>query len=125
MATATKARYSEKESREIATVIKRQIGAGSLMALGASEFYATDGGLRFTARILPFTKAGTRSSRAAKMFVEVKLNGADLYDVRVAQLKGLDVVEHYSATDVVAFGLPALMLALDWDGDEATNPRYW
>lgn len=125
MATATKARYSEKESMEIASIIKRQIGVGSLMALGASDFYATDGGLRFTARILPFTTSGARSGRAAKMLVEVKLNGLDLYDVRVVQVKGFDVVEHYSTKNVDATSLPALTLALDWDGPEAANPRYW
>lgn len=123
MATAT--RYSEAKSREIATIIKRQIGVGSLMALGASEFYATDGGLRFTARILPFNKDGKRSGRAAKMFVTVKLNYADLYDVKVEHLKGFDVVEHFSTEDVDAFSLPALMLALDWNGEIPANPRYW
>lgn len=116
--------YTEAEAREIASTIKRQIGAGSLMALAAHDFIALDGGLRFIARILPFNKNGKRSTRAAKMLVEVKLNFMDLYDVRVVEVRNFELVEHFTVQHVDAYSLPRLMLALDFDGDEVLNPRY-
>lgn len=58
------------------------------MSLGAHEFarLTSEGreiGLTFKARILPFTKAGTRSPRPRIMRVTVELNHLDYYDVRV------------------------------------------
>lgn len=115
--------YSEEESREIATTMKRQIGVMTLMSLGASEFTAINGGLRFKARILPFNDNGTRSGRAAKMFVEVRLNGLDYYDVKVHHVKGFTASTHYEQENVDAHSLSDVLFSLDYDGPTVRNPR--
>ena len=113
-------RYSVEESMEIASTIKRQIGVMNLMTLGASEFNAVDGGLRFKARILPFNSSGKRLRRPSVMYVEIVLNSLDYYDVRVVRMDG---VEHYNGSNIDAFTIGNLMFALDYDGDEVLNPR--
>lgn len=114
---------SQQDSMEIARTVKKQIGPMTLMSLGASEFVAIDGGLRFNARILPFTKSGERSGRPAKMVVEVRLNGSDYYDVKVHHIKGFDALTHYEQEDVDATSLSDVLYSLDYDGPTARNPR--
>ena len=79
------------------------------------------GGLRFTARILPFNKDGERSYRPTKMNVEISLNPRDLIDVKVTRQK--DGVVHYEGTDFFIDQLPGVIYALDYDGDTPLNPR--
>ncbi|MDN5893942.1 MAG: hypothetical protein L0H93_07935, partial [Nocardioides sp.] len=129
------------ETRAIAEDIRKQIGIGGFMTLGASALRhglvaATQEAtplpsLIFNARILPFTKAGQRSDNARIMSVVVSLNGADYYDVKVTYNQRGDRygtkprVVHFETTDVDAFTIGRLMVALDFDGDTATNPSYF
>lgn len=133
--------YTAAETRTIADEIRSQIGVGGLMTLGASALRhglvaATPEAtprpsLVFNARILPFTKTGQRSGNARTMQVVVSLNGADYYDVKVTYNQRGDrygikpPVVHFEASDVDAFTIGRLMVALDYDGDTATNPRYF
>lgn len=127
-------------SNTVAGIIKGQIETGVFMSLGASDFYALPnmagsdiegrnynrGGLRFTARILPFTKAGKRSTKPRAMFVWVVLNGSDLYDVTVKYFdKSRGDVEFFTAGNVYADQINRVLLSLDYDGQTVTNPRYW
>ncbi|AWY06704.1 hypothetical protein SEA_ZETA1847_70 [Microbacterium phage Zeta1847] len=108
----------------IAHTIREQITTGALMALGARELIATESGLRFTASILPFTKSGARGTRARAMRVEVTLNGLDYYDVVVSYAgRDYSTVEHYAGDNIDAFSLARILLALDYDGPTALNPR--
>lgn len=127
MSTAT---LTRDEAAQVATTIKRQFGVMALATLGASDFMALGGetqplgGLRFTARILPFTKSGRRAARPRCMFVTVTLNCRDLYDIKVQWLDRFTVVDHWEASDVYAEDLHRVALRLDYDGPEVVNPRY-
>ena len=57
---------------EIASAIRSQISNNTFMCVGATEFAVIECGLRFRARI-----NGTQ-----RQWIEVTLNGCDLYDVR-------------------------------------------
>lgn len=115
---------------EIAVEIKRQIGPGSLMSLGAHDFRAAGpvvsgerGGLDFAVRVLPFRADGTRGTAPRIMRCRVTLTGADDYKVRVAYLNRHNIVTHYEGDGFYADQLPALMLALDYNGPTVLNPR--
>lgn len=131
--------YSTTTAHEVAQTIRSQIGAGVFMSLGASGLRSgsmahTKGGptlpsLIFQARILPFNKNGERSERARKMYVIVSLTPADTYEItvtynaNVGNGRGPDRTDHYHATDVYAEDLSRILLALDYDGETALNPR--
>lgn len=115
--------YSKDESLEIARTIQKQVGSMTFATLGASDFRATNGGLRFNARILPFNDTGERSSRPAKMIVEIKLNGLDYYDVEVYRVRGFQAETHFKAENVDAFTISDTLYSLDYDGPTAQNPR--
>ena len=111
-----------------AQIIQQQIGVGSLMSLGAHDLAAVTEkgqihGFTFMARILPFTKAGKRSSAARNMRVMIMLNELDYYDVSVTYARKYEGVTHYEGHNVGAEQISNLMLALDYDGDTALNPR--
>lgn len=128
------------DTAEIASIIRQQITGGVLMSLGARDFRhgniapikgaETLPSLIFNATILPMTKAGKRGTAPRTMQVTVSLNGNDYYDVRVTYNQrgdkyGLKApIVHYEADDVDVSTLARLMLALDYDGDTVTNPRY-
>lgn len=128
------------DTREIANTIRQQITGGVLMSLGARDFrhgnVAPAKGaealpsLIFNATILPMTKSGKRGTAPRTMQVIVGLNALDYYDIRVTYNQrgdkyGLkDPVVHYEASDVDVSTLARLMLALDYDGETVTNPRY-
>lgn len=117
----------------VATEIRRQIGPGALMSLGAHKLGYVNasvcqrtgirGGLVFMARIMPITKAGARSSAVRNMRVIVELTGADLYRVTVEYQHRGDTLVHFARDGVYCDEIGRLMLALDWDGDEVLNPR--
>ena len=116
--------YTREEARPTAEAARRQIGWQGLATLGASDLAVVRDpmpGLTFLARIHPFTKTGKRAGRARVMRVFVTINHLDLWDVKVE----LDGEEHYAVTDVYAGDLQKLMVALDYDGPEVVNPRYW
>ena len=112
----------------VADIMIHQIGNGALMSLGAHSFanVLNDGeveGLTFKARILPFRKNGTRSAQPRIMQVIITHNALDYYDARVIYAKGQVVVTHYEMSDIDAWQLPRVMLALDFDGTAPLNPR--
>jgi hypothetical protein len=107
---------TREESNAITQTIRAQIGVGTFMSLGAGDLTILPEGLRFTARIKSFNSAGLRGA-VRRMFVDVTLNGLDLYDVRVTWIKGLDIVDHYVKTDVPVESLSRILLALDYDGE--------
>lgn len=115
--------FGEERSMEIARTIKGQVQPVTFMCLGASEFMAMDGGLRFRARILGFNAAGQRGG-VKKMYVEVRLNGLDYYDVKVSYVKGFDAFTHFEQEDVDAASLDTLLYRLDYAGETALNPNY-
>lgn len=125
------ATFTTDEAREIAGAIRQQITGGVLMSLGAHNFAFSDGsrtttgdpGLLFIARILPFNKAGKRTGTPRLMSVQVTLNAADLYDIRVTypqrgdRFRTQPPVTHAEFDDVDCSSLARIMLSLDSDGD--------
>ena len=109
----------------VSQIIHSQIDKRVLMSLGASDFGHPSDGLIFNARILPMTKTG-RGTRARVMTVMITLDPSDTYNVKVSYAKGrFDRVTHFEETQVFAHNLDRLLLSLDYDGSEVTNPRYW
>ena len=111
-----------------ADIIIRQVGQGVLMSLGAHKLgnVMNEGeieGLTFKARILPFRKDGKRAAQPRIMQVIITHNALDYYDARVIYASGQQVVTHYETTNIDAEQLPRIMLALDFDGKTALNPR--
>lgn len=115
--------YGEVRSREIASTIKKQVNTMTYMSLGASNFTAINGGLRFNARILPFNADGSRSSKPSNMIVEIRLNGHDYYDVQVHRIKDFRASTHFEQENVDASSLDRLLFSLDYNGDTVLNPR--
>ena len=120
--------YRAARAATVAAEIKRQIGLGALMAVGAHQFRHTlmEGGspaLAFRARILPMRKDGTRASAPRIMHVLIWLTAADDYGIRVAYVNRHRLVKHYEASGIYADRLERVILSLDWDGDEVRNPR--
>ena len=109
----------------ISQTIYSQIDKQVLMSLGASDFRHMSAGIMFSARILPMTQKG-RGTRARVMTVMITLGLSDTYKVKVSYAKGrFDRVTHFEESGVYADQLNALLLSLDYDGSEVTNPRYW
>jgi hypothetical protein len=120
--------YRASRAASVAAEVKRQIGMGPLMSLGAHEFRHTlmDGGspaLAFRARILPMKKDGTRASAPRIMHVLIWLTDADDYGIRVAYVNRGRLVKHYEASGIYCDQLARLILSLDFDGDTVRNPR--
>lgn len=112
--------------REVASTIRSQIGALTLMSLGATDLGSVNyglGGLAFRARILPFNADGARSEQPRALRVLVTLNSADLYDVAVEYARRGKTVTHARVEDIDARQLSRTMLALDYDGETVLNPR--
>lgn len=121
-----------RELWHIAETIRRQATPLVLMSLGATNLLALvphgefQGGLEFTARVLPFNKNGERSARPRKMRVWVKLTWADLYDVEVSYIgRDRQPVVHAQVENIDFTQLPVWLLALDFDGETVLNPRIW
>lgn len=112
------------EPKTIAETIFAQINKGVLMSLGASSFGYSDKALTFAARVLPMTKAG-RGSRARVMTVRIELGPEDAYSVQVAYPKRGAREIHFKQSGIYADQLNRVLLALDFDGERVTNPRYW
>lgn len=121
--------YDTDHVREVAKTILSQIDRGVLMSLGASSLgrMTVEGlpCLMFIARILPFNKNGARRSRAVKMAVHIALDPSDTYTVFVHHLTKGERVEHARIEGVYADDLNHVLLALDFDGPTALNPRLW
>lgn len=109
----------------ISQTIYSQIDKQVLMSLGASNFAHFSDGIMFDARILPMTQKG-RGTRARVMSVMVTLDASDTYSVKVSYAKGrFDRITHFREFGIYAHNLNRLLLSLDYDGNEVTNPRYW
>lgn len=126
-ALAAKAGDDLESIRQTAQQFSNAITRGVLWSLGANKAEAVPGvdqlgGLLFIARILPL-RDGKRHQRAARMAVLISLNGADTIDIEVKELATRR--EHAKIRGVYIDQLSAAVLALDYDGDEALNPRYW
>lgn len=107
----------------MSTYIRRLITPSVLMSLGARGFQSDSKSLRFTASILPITKAGHRGSAARNMIVTVTQSALLLFDVKVTYVRQGQEVVHFSCTGVYSDQLERLMLALDYDGASVLNPR--
>lgn len=133
--------YSMDEALQLANTIRTQVQWGVFASLGASDMSAfnnlpafrADGtqrdeypryGLTFIARILPFRADGTRGEGARKMQVSVGLNFWDYYDITVAYVDRGETRIHAAAKDIDAGSLSRWLLALDYNGETAWNPRY-
>ena len=109
----------------ISQTVYSQIDKGALMSLGMSSLSHFHNGIMFNARILPMTKKG-RGTRARIMSVMVTLDPSDTYSIKVTYAKGrFDRVTHFEESQIHAPSLNRILLALDYDGDEVTNPHYW
>lgn len=114
--------------RGVAEQFRQAIGTGVFMSLGASQLAAVPGrydrgGLLFTARILPFTRTGARYAAARNMAVLVSTTPLDEIEVEVREYaRG---IEHAKIERVYIDQLARAVLALDYNGDEVLNPRYW
>lgn len=108
--------------------ILKIVDQGVRMSLGnmGRDVYLIENGARFGARILPMTKSGRRGVRARKMFVDVTLNGADLFEVDIWYMDRGAPVLHAAAREIYAHELNYVLLAADYDGDDQVlNPRYF
>ena len=109
----------------ISQTVYSQIDKRVLMSLGASNFGHFSNGIMFDARILPMTKKG-RGTRARIMSIMVTLDSSDTYSIKVTYAKGrFDRVTHFEESQIHTPSLNRILLSLDYDGDEVTNPRYW
>lgn len=111
----------------VSRTIFNQIGMGSLMPLGAHAFYYGEpDALQFKARILPYRKGQEYKVRAAApriMTVRVELSPLDTYNITVTYTRQGERVCHFEERNVYAEDLSRVMLALDYDGPQALNPR--
>lgn len=109
----------------IPQTVYAQINKHVLMSLGMSDLSYFSDGIKFDARILPMTQNG-RGTRARVMSVMVRLDASDTYTVQVSYFKGRYIrVTHFEESGIYADQLNHLLLALDYDGREVANPRYW
>jgi len=117
--------------QEVAKTILSQIHLGAKMRLGFHEpmlasrvdaWGVKECGVTFKVKVLPFTKAGARSHSPRIMRMFIYLNGMDYYDITLGYQNKDGWVEHFSATNVDCFQLTPLLLALDYDGQDALNP---
>ncbi|WP_190265264.1 MULTISPECIES: hypothetical protein [Glutamicibacter] len=119
---------ADEHHRAAAEQFRQAIGPYVFMSLGASQLAAVPGrydrgGLLFTARILPFTRTGDRYAAARNMAVLVSTSPLDEIEIEVREYaRG---VQHAKIEGVYIDQLSRAVLALDYDGTEALNPRYW
>lgn len=119
---------SEPRVRQAANDFRTATGIGVLAFLGATNLLSVPGehelgGLAFIARILPFTKAGDRTERPVRMGVLISVTAVDEIDIRVRKYTNHD--EHALIQGIYIDQLAAALLALDYNGPEILNPRYW
>lgn len=109
----------------IPQTVYAQINKHVLMSLGMSDLTYFSDGIKFDARILPMTQNG-RGTRPRVMTVTVRLDASDTYTVQVSYFKGRYIrVTHFEESGIYADQLNHLLLSLDYDGHEVTNPHYW
>lgn len=124
------------DAHTVSKTIFTQISRGVQMSLGmhnptVSSFAPDDPdtyapGLGFLARVLPFRKDGRRGSSVRVMRVTVTLTAADLYDIDVRYAARRSVVGdtvHCQMKGIDAESLSRALLAIDYDGPTAFNPR--
>lgn len=117
-----------KEHRHTANDLRRAIGPGVLGSLGATDLATVPGshqcgGLMFTARVLPLTKSGARGTQPRKRAVMVSLTPADEINVEVREIARK--TKHAHIEGIYIDQLARAVLAIDYDGPTALNPRYW
>lgn len=116
-----------ERAKQTAHAFRSVLELGVLMSLGASDLGAVAGahqlgGLLFTARILPL-RNGTRRDTARRMGVMISLTPADEVDIHALEYaRGTD---HARINGIHIDQLNPALLALDYDGTTALNPRYW
>src|SRR5690625_2190318 len=109
----------------IPQTVYAQINKHIIMSLGMSDLSYFSAGTKFDARMLPMTQ-NAPGTRARAMSVMVRLDASDTYTVQVSYFKGRYIrVTHFEESGIYADQLNHLLLALDHDGREVTNPRYW
>jgi len=114
--------------RQAAADFRAATGFGVLASLGATNLLSVPGehgrgGLAFIARILPFTTTGARAARPARMGVLISVTPADEIDIRVRHYT--TQTEHLHLEGIYIDQLAHALLALDYDGPDTLNPRYW
>lgn len=113
----------------VAEEIRGHIGIGALMALNATAMGAAEveglPALMFSARIVPFDRDGRRSARSVKMTIHVAQAADETYTVIASQIYNGQYMEHARAEGVSSDRLNSALIALDYDGDTAFNPRLW
>lgn len=112
-------------TQSISQILYSQIDKRVLMSLGMTNLFGLTDGIMFEARILPMTQKG-RGARARVMQVTISLDATDTYSIKVTYAKGrTGRVTHFKESGVYAHNLNRLLLSLDYDGEEVTNPRHW
>ncbi|MGP5342120.1 hypothetical protein ACTXML_16010 [Glutamicibacter arilaitensis] len=117
-----------EEHHTTAIQLRQALGLGVLGSLGASDLTAVPGthqrgGLLLTARVLPMTKRGTRGTRPRKMGIMISLTPADEVEIEAREIaRG---TQHAKIEGIGIEQLQRAALAIDYDGSEVLNPRYW
>lgn len=119
---------TEEFMHQTANQFRLVIGNGVFWSLGAEKLMAVPGvhqlgALTFTARILPMKSDGTRAERPRLMAVMISLTGRDSIDIEVREFANGRT--HARIEDIYIDQLAQAILALDYNGDEVLNPRYW
>ena len=114
-------------ANQTAQTFSRAVEPGVFMSLGATDFQPTIGAhglgaLNFKARILPFNKDGQRDYKPHVMDVTVSHTPEDLIDIDVVDTTTGET--HHSEKGLYVDQLNRRLLALDYDGEETTNPRF-
>lgn len=95
-------------SNQVATTIKAQIGVGALMRMGAHRMRSTD-------HTFQFKVGGKRQT-----YVDVTLNGRDLYDVTMFRMVNYDSKTLARVDNVYADQLERTVLVMTGEMDPAT-----
>ena len=117
-----------EEHHTTAIQFRQVLGVNVLASLGASDLTAVPGthqrgGLLLTARVLPMTKRGTRGTKPRKMGIMISLTPADEIEIEAREIaRG---TEHAKIEGIGIEQLQRAALAIDYDGPEVLNPRYW
>lgn len=117
-----------KEHHATASQFRQTFGVNVLGSLGASDLTAAPGAhqcgsLMFTVRVLPVTKRGTRGTQPRKVAVMISLTAADEIDIEAREITRGTV--HAKIEGIHIDQLSRAALAIDYDGPEVLNPRYW
>ena len=117
-----------EERHTTAIQLRQALGLGVLGSLGASDLTAVPGthqrgGLLLTARVLPMAKRGTRGTQPRKMGIMISLTPADEIEIEAREIARC--TEHAKIKGIGIEQLQRAALAIDHDGPEALNPRYW